>query len=61
MERTVVKEYHIAHEINVPGIHSIVAKRTYFLVGADGKILWENVEGKLLPDQQVIDAVTKFP
>jgi glutaredoxin-dependent peroxiredoxin len=61
MERKVVKDFHIEHEINVPGIHSVVAKRTYFLVGTDGKILWENVEGKLLPDQQVVDAVTKFP
>ncbi len=56
-----VKSYHVAREINSPGLRSIVANRTYFLVGTDGKILWENVEGKLLPDAQVVDAVTKFP
>lgn len=61
MERNVVKAYHVGMEINHPGIRTTVAKRTYFLVGTDGKILWENVEGKLLPDAQVIDAVTKFP
>jgi peroxiredoxin len=61
MERQVVKTYHIEQEVTRPGIRSTVAKRTYFLVGTDGKILWENVEGKLLPDTQVIDAVSKFP
>jgi hypothetical protein len=61
MERNAVKEYHIGLEINHPGIRSTVAKRTYFLVGLDGKILWENVDGKLLPDLEVINAVTKFP
>lgn len=61
MERSAVKSYHVELEISHPGIRSTVAKRTYFLVGTDGKILWENVNGKLLPDMEVINAVTKFP
>lgn len=61
MERRVVKDYRVVLDINQPGIHTTVARRTYFLVGLDGKILWENVDGKLLPDAQVVEAVTKFP
>ncbi len=61
MERKVLNEYHVTSEVDSPGLRSVVAKRTYFLVGTDGKILWENVEGKLLPDMQVIEAVSKFP
>lgn len=61
VERNVVKSYRIAMEISRPGLRTTVARRSYFLVGSDGKILWENVDGKLLPDAEVIDAVSKFP
>lgn len=61
VERNAIKVYHVSMDITRPGLRTTVARRTYFLVGTDGKILWENVDGKLLPDAEVIDAVTKFP